>query len=279
MSKIALLERISNLTTWLINSGKNGKINSMRKTLFGFLAMLAVFYPLSIPKAAKAEDICNLSEKYKTYTEAVKANDYSEEGLNKELLARKDLLSDSIDCAKLDVDSLKESLSKSPENVSGNLRNDLLTSLEEASSYYDQKKLMLDNLGIQGLKDIARSIHTWREDKFSVLAKRIKNFLVWEENQDIFTKTEERLKQITNLISSLKMIEDSNLQNILNKASGNLLNAKDENNKAKSSLERNLNSDEVLSPMKKSLEYLSNTYGNFLEISDYISRIIPRNKK
>ena len=159
------------------------------------------------------------------------------------------------------------------------LRNSLLNSLEDASKYYDQKQLTLDTLGIQGLKDTAKSIYNWRENNFSVLAKRIKNYLVWEENQDIFTKTEDRLKQINSLVSSLKMIEDPSLQNALSKASGNLLNARDENNKAKSSLERNLNSDEVLSLMKKSLEYLSNTYGNFLEISDYIGRIIPRNKK
>ena len=251
----------------------------MRKTLFGFLAILSAFYPLSAPQTAKAEDICDLSTKYKAYTEAAKENNYSEEGLAKELSARKDLLSGSIDCAKLDVDSLKESLSKSPEDVSSDLRNGLLNSLEEASKYYNQKQSTLDALGIQGLKDTAKSIYNWRENNFSVLAKRIKNYLVWEENQDIFTKTEDRLKQINSLVSSLKMIEDPSLQNALSKASGNLLNARDENNKAKSSLERNLNSDEVLSLMKKSLEYLSNTYGNFLEISDYIGRIIPRNKK
>lgn len=251
----------------------------MRKTLFGFLAILPAFYIAATINPAHAEDVCDLSEKYKAYSETIKTTNYSDEGIKKELAARKDLLRSSIECAKLDVDALREPLTKSPDNVSDNLRENLLSSLDEAAKYYDQKQSMLDELGIQGVKDVAKDIRAWRENNFSVLAKRIKNYLVWQENQEIFAKTEDRLKQINNLISSLKMIEDSALQDISHKAMGNLLNAKDENTKTKTNLERNLNSDEVLSSMKKSLEYLSNVYGNFLEISDRISEIIPRNKK
>ncbi len=251
----------------------------MKKILLGFIAILSIFYTLPAIKSAHAEETCDLSEKYKVYTETIKSSDYSDEGIRKELAARKELLKGSINCAALDVTSLKESLSESPDNVSDNLRDNLLSSLDEANRYYEQKLSMLDELGIQGMKDVAKEIYTWRENNFSVLAKRVKNYLVWQENQEIFTKTEERLRQINNLISSLKMIEDSALQDISRKATGNLLNAKDENNKTKMSLERNLNSDEVLSSMKKSLEYLSSVYGNFLEISDRISEIIPRNKK
>lgn len=251
----------------------------MKKTFFGLIAIFLAFCAASAAKPARAEETCDLAKKLEAYTESLKNSDYSNEGIKKELLARKGLLSSSIDCAKLDVDSLKESLEKSPENVSGNLRDNLLSSLDEASKYYDQKKAMLDELGVQGIKDVAKEIYTWRENSFSVLAKRIKNYLVWQENQDIFTKTEDRLKQINGLISSLKMLDDSTIQDILHKASVNLLNAKEENEKAKSNLERNLNSEDVLYSMKKSLEYLSKTYGNFLEISDRISEIIPRTKK
>lgn len=263
----------------LISRQNSGKIKAMKKTLFALFAVSAAILSPTTAKPAQAEEICDLSKKFQAYSEVVKLEDYSTEGIKKELLSRKELLSSSIDCAKLDVESLKESLLKSPENVSDNLKENLLSSLDEALRYYDQKKSALNELGIQGVKDTARDILAWRDNNFSVLAKRIKNYLVWQENQDIFTKTEERLKQINSLISSLKMIEDSDLQNVLHKASGNLLNAKEENNKAKSSLERNLNSEEVLSSMKKSLDYLSNTYGNFLEISDRISEIIPRTKK
>ncbi len=251
----------------------------MRKILFGLLAIITAIPTLASAKTANAESICDLSEKYKTYVEISAKNDYSDDGIKKELSARKNLLAASIDCAQLDVISLKDSLLSSPENVSGNLRENLLSSLEEALEYYNQKKAILDELGIQGIKDVSREIYAWRENNFSVLAKRIKNYLVWQENQDIFAKTEDRLKQIENLISSLKMLDDPTLQDISRKASGNLLNAKDENNKTKSNLERNLNSDEVLTSMKKSLEYLSSVYGNFIEISDHISKIIPRNKK
>jgi hypothetical protein len=263
----------------LIYGAKGGKIEAMRKILLALLSIIAAVPALASAETAKAENICDLSEKYKTYTEISAKNDYSDDGIKKELSARKDLLAASIDCAQLDVVSLKDSLLSSPENVSGNLRENLLSSLEEALKYYEQKKAILDELGIQGIKDVAREIHSWRENNFSTLAKRIKNYLVWQENQDIFAKTEDRLKQIENIISSLKMLEDSTLQDISRKASGNLLNAKDENNRTKANLERNLNSDEVLSSMKKSLEYLSNVYGNFIEISDHISEIIPRNKK
>ncbi len=251
----------------------------MKKILLGFIAILSIFYTLPAIKSAHAEEICDLSEKYKAYTETIKASDYSDEGIKKELAARRELLKGSINCASLDVASLKESLLKSPDNVSDNLRDNLLSSLDEANKYYEQKLSILNELGIQGMKDVAKEIYTWRENNFSVLAKRVKNYLVWQENQEIFTKTEERLRQINNLIASLKMIEDSALQDISRKATGNLLNARDENTKTKMSLERNLNSDEVLSSMKKSLEYLSSVYGNFLEISDRISEIIPRNKK
>lgn len=251
----------------------------MKKIFFGFIAIFLGLYVANTAKPAQAEETCDLAKKLEAYTEILKNTDYSNEGIKKELLARKDLLGSSIDCAKLDVSSLKDSLQKSPKNVDGNLRENLLSSLDEALKYYDQKKAMLDGLGVQGVKDISKEIYSWRENNFSILAKRVKNYLVWQENQEIFTKTEDRLKQINGIISSLKMLDDSDLQDALHKASVNLLNAKEENNKAKLSLERNLNSEEVLYSMKKSLEYLSNAYGNFLEISDRISEIIPRTKK
>jgi hypothetical protein len=251
----------------------------MKRTFSLVIILISTLYIGSTSKSVQAEETCDLSEKLEVYIETIKTPDYSDGRVRKELLARKTLLESSIDCAKLDVYALKESLEKSPENIPGNLRNNLLSSLDESLKYYDQKKEILNELGIQGIKDVAKEIYLWRESNFSILAKRVKNYLVWQENQDIFTKTEDRLKQINNLISSLKMTDDSSLQETLHKATGNLLNAKDENNKAKSSLERNLNSEDVLSSMKKSLEYLSSTYANFLEISDRISEIIPRTKK
>lgn len=251
----------------------------MKKILLGVVAILSVGYVATTTKPVQAEEICNLSEKYKIYAETIKTGGYSDESIKRELAARKELLRDSISCAALDVSSLKEPLLQTPANTSNNLRENLLSSLDEAAKYYEQKKSILNELGIQGVKDTAKEIYAWRENNFSVLAKRVKNYLVWQENQLMFTKTEERLRQINNLISSLKMIEDSALQDISRKATNNLLNAKEENTKTKINLERNLNSDEVLSSMKKSLEHLSGVYGNFLEISDRISEIIPRNKK
>lgn len=251
----------------------------MKKIFFGLIAIFLGLYVTNTTKLAQAEEACDLGKKLETYTEILKKPDYSNEGIKKELSARKDLLGSSIECAKLDVLSLKNSLQKSPTTVAGNLRENLLGSLEEASEYYDQKKEMIEGLGVQGIKDLSKEIYAWRESTFSVLAKRIKNYLVWQENQDIFTKTEDRLKQINGIISSLKMLDDPDLQNSLHKASVNLLNAKEENNKTRASLERNLNTEDVLSSMKKSLEYLSSTYGNFMEISDRISEIIPRVKK
>jgi hypothetical protein len=200
---------------------------------------------------------------------------YSAE-LQQELVARRNLLKKTIDCAEADAMQDQENLDNTPVDQSfQELENQLSDRLSDAISYYDLQSQKVDDVGISGTESIARDVLDWRENNYAPLSENILNFITWSDNQVLFTKAVGRLAQVDNLVNSPLFSENSDLQNDYEQAAVSLKAAQDQNNQAKIALSQSLPPDQSLLLIKQSLGSLSAAYQHFFDISGLVQSLLP----
>jgi len=197
--------------------------------------------------------------------------------LTQELAVRKTLVGETIACAQAEERTFHANLAST--TVTGeaqSLQSQLLGNLNEAASFYNAELTKLNGAGIAGTEAVAQEVLAWRESSFIPLSENVNNFILWEQNQNLFSIAETRMSQTQSAVSFLESASpNADLQTALNNARTSFNNAENENTAARNALNANLSPDQSLMLIKQSLGSLSDTYQGFFNVSTLISKILP----
>jgi PP-loop superfamily ATP-utilizing enzyme len=236
------------------------------------IPVLFIFSPLG---AQAAE--CNLSAQVRTLKEAETApvSNYLE-SVKLELQARKELLSSTLDCVLTEVQELQDAaagLANTKETAE--IKNELLQKIEDARQYLERQKAQIPNLGIQGTKNVAREIGNWRNSSYVQLQNEANNLKIWNGNQSLFETAGKRLEEITKTVRLLKLLENDEIRSLYEKSEASLKIAGDLHRQALRNILEYRPAEDISSSLKTSLEALSQTYKNFLDLSQAVKKILP----
>lgn len=225
------------------------------------------------PQAAEKES-CNFENQFKELAGVREANnlDYLPT-LLAELRIRKELLRKVLDCAISEAEDLRASLAalKSIPPEMELLRDRLYERIGETKDYYQMQQSRLNELGIQGTKDMAKSIKEWRLTQYASLANGATQLIIWTKNQELFQAAQKRFQDIKQTVRFFNLLDNSEMKDLLTKATERLAKARSINEAAKEALNRFDFSENSLGLIKDSLEELSETYQLFFELSKTIN--------
>ena len=195
-----------------------------------------------------------------------------------ELAVRKDLLGQTIDCGKKEVDMLTVGLSKAPvDGTTKNLKDAIAGKLNDAQNFYDIENAKVGGVGISGSQAIAKELLAWREGSLDPLSGEVNNFVLWTKNQDLFATAQSRMDDTDHAV---KFIENATpndeLTNELNAAHASFAGAQEKNAEAYAALSQFESADQSLALIKQSLDSLSDAYQHFSNIGDIIKKILPQ---
>jgi hypothetical protein len=264
-------------------------------TLFTVFAAGAVFvaglFGLSVAQAATkahvtattpaiAADECGITKADVAQIAAVQ-NDptlaYADE-IKQELVLRKLLVGETIDCAQREVQMLQANLaSTSAPDSAQQLQSQLTGDLNEATGFYNNELAKLNVVGIAGTKQVAQEVLTWRAGTFLPLSENVNNFILWAQNQNLFSTAQTRMTQTQRAVSFIEgTTSNPALQTALDSAQSSFNDAQSENAAVEAALTQNLSPDQTLGLIKQSLSSLSDTYKGFSNVSTIISNILPQ---
>ena len=189
-----------------------------------------------------------------------------------ELIVRKTLLAKTITCAKGEIGTLRDTLHvvSSTESGSVSIQAQLMSRLDDASNYYDLESDKLADAGIMGTEQVAKEILSWRGNVLAPLGNQIDSFVMWSENQPLFTAATARMAQVSRIVSFLAATNDNDLASAFSKAQATFHAAQDQNAATEKAITQSLSGDEVSALMRQSLQSLADTYQNFFSISTII---------
>lgn len=216
---------------------------------------------------------CGITEDDLQAIDAAAAKSFSAE-----LTARRALLIRVIDCAETNVQALQTSLSNiTPANTNAaSLQSQLSGKLSDALNYYNLELSKVGTAGVAGTKQIANEVLSWRTGNYDPLAAEIADFVLWSQNQAIFTTAQNRLTQIGNIVSFVEQAApNTQLQQDYTQAQALITNAQRSNLDALNALTQFAPADQVLSSITASLQSLSDAYKQFGNISTIIQSLLP----
>jgi hypothetical protein len=196
-----------------------------------------------------------------------------------ELNARKALLTKTLTCAKSDAQTLEDQLNALQlDDGATTLRSQFVNKLGDAENYYDLELVKVDSAGIAGTKAIARETFAWRVSNYDMLAGQAANFMLWSENQALFSVATTRLGQTRNVVNFItQTAPNSDIQNAFANAETLIKTANDENQAAKSTLLQFLPPNQSLAAIKLSLQSLSDAYKKFSDVSTIAQTLLSTN--
>ncbi len=198
--------------------------------------------------------------------------------IKQELLARKNLVGETIVCAQQEVRTFQTNLAAVtvPSDVQS-LQSQLLGNLNEAAGFYNSQLAQLNVVGIAGTKAVAQQVLSWRESSLIPLSEDVNNFILWAQNQNLFNTAATRMSQTQSAVAFLEAASPNpDLQTAFNNAQSSFNAAESENAAAQAALVQNLSPDQSLALIKQSLASLSATYQNLFTVSNLISGILPQ---
>ena len=250
--------------------------------VLGFLRMPVAYAAakVTVTTAAASADQCGITTADIAQIVAVQ-NDptlaYADE-IKQELVLRKLLVGETIDCAQREVQMLQASLaSTSAPGSAQQLQSQLTGDLTEATGFYSNELAKLNVVGLAGTKQIAQEMLTWRAGTFLPLSENVNNFILWAQNQNLFSTAQTRMTQTQRAVSFIEgATPNPALQTALNSAQSSFNDAQTKNAAAEQALTQNLSPDQTLGLIKQSLSSLSDTYKGFSNVSTIIGNILPQ---
>lgn len=195
--------------------------------------------------------------------------------IKRELQIRKELLRATLHCAVSDAEDIKTGLDKVTLNDQGaaNLQSQFANQLDNAIGYYKIQESKIGDLGLQGSKDFAKNLESWREGNYTQMAQMATHFLIWAKNQVLMETAQARMDQTSQSVTLLKLVYNEEIQNLWKKADGSFFEAKRLNQEARSDL-MTKTPDEALAAIKASLDSLSKTYERLSEVVSAINKAL-----
>jgi len=253
----------------------------MATTAFSALLVAGVIFIFGIVRAPAAHAAeCGITAGDIAQITAIQ-NDPSlstSDEIKQELALRKILVGDTIVCAEQEVQTIQTNLASTtaPSDVQS-LQSQLLGNLNEAANFYDSEMAQLNVVGIAGTKAIAAQVLSWRQSSFLPLSEGVNNFILWAQNQNLFSTAQTRMNQTESAVAFLEAASaNPDLQTAFNSAQSSFNDAESENAAAQAALVQNLSPDQSLALIKQSLASLSTTYQNLFTVSNLINGIIPQ---
>ena len=142
------------------------------KKVFSIILLSAtIFAAAGIRGTTFAQESCNLNQEKFAELEAIQ-NNFGLDPLLKirqELAIRKSLLKDVVDCATEEILVLKSEFDgvKTTNTDVLTLKNQFSGWFLDVTNYYAIQKANIDNLGLLGSKDFAKSFSAWRDRNFN----------------------------------------------------------------------------------------------------------------
>ncbi|HVN26380.1 MAG TPA: hypothetical protein VMT99_01875 [Candidatus Paceibacterota bacterium] len=202
---------------------------------------------------------------------------YADE-LRQELALRKQLLGQTIECASAEAQALQQSLKNvtSTGDVAA-VQSELSGRLDDALNFYAIELDKLNDVGISGSQAVAKEVLAWRTGSYEPLVGAVNNFILWSKSQDLFAMAQVRMDQTSRAVSFLESAApNADLENAFVAARASLADAMSENQSARQALVQSLPPDETLPLIQQSLSSLSDTYQQFLAVSNAIKALLPQ---
>lgn len=205
------------------------------------------------------------------------AADYMEQ-IRAELRTRKGLLKETVDCAIKEASSLKSNLERTDaaDAEARQIRANFSGRLDDILRYYSLQRSKIDDLGIAGSQEFAREFKSWRRNNYNSLAQQTLNFMLWTNNQSLMQTAQNRIGQINQTVSLMRLVGNDETQNLFREARSNLDEAWKANQKAKESFSQYGEPNDSLNTIKESLDALSKTYQKFFELRESIKKVLPQ---
>lgn len=243
-----------------------------------FLILVIAAVPMAYADFSyAAEGKCDFLNKTENFSLTKKKSDGSSEAVKSELQSRKELMLLVLDCAQDEVRALEKSVKElevKDQEVKAT-KERMAEELGKAIGFYDSQKKAVQDLGIRGSKDMAKTVLEWRTYSYNPLAGSIANLIVWQKNQPLFDAANRRFDQISQMIKSLKLIDEEEISSIYKEGEDKLKQANSANLSAKEGIVRGGSKEEVSESIKTSLETLADTYKAFFELSEAVKSFIP----
>ncbi len=192
------------------------------------------------------------------------------------LALRKELLTDTVQCAIQNAKDLQSNLSSvsiDDESIA-RLQTSALSQIANAISYYELQRSQINDLGLQGSYDFAASLEAWRKGNYNPLVQESQNLILWSHNQALLATAQNRMNQVGHMVSFVQIVGNDDIQNIWTDAQNNFNNALSFNQQAGNSL-RNINDQsQTLDLMKSFLASLFITYQKLFDLSGVLNKIV-----
>ncbi|MDP3948809.1 MAG: hypothetical protein Q8Q17_02570 [bacterium] len=248
--------------------------------IVGVLAIMAL--TTSFFGRAEATDGCDFRDNLKELSSAqaaLRSND-SQENILKELSVRKKIISQAIDCSIRETLGLQSSVKLAEANSPAlrEIKNRIISRLDEIIGYYQTKNGVVGDLGIGGSKIFSANLKSWRDSNYVPVSELGNNFIVFVKNQDVLQTTQNRLNQMTLTLKTLGLADNQKINDGLNKAGKNIRMANEENLLAEDIFKRLIWPNNVSDLMVSSLQHLKDSYQNFFDIGEEAQSIISSSK-
>lgn len=248
----------------------------MKKT--GAALILALF--LALPGTTRgATEGCALARPIadlKSVRKAPAADQF--EAIRAELKVRKDALREVIPCLVREAQSLRErvhSLSLEDEQLR-RLQERFVERLDDAKKFYENHLKRVDDLGIRGSQDMARTLKEWRASTFGSLQDESVAFVLWVKNQELLRAARTRFEEVSRAMKLLNLTENEDIAALFEAARAELEATESLNAEAGRVLLDSGPSRESLTRIKATLASLQDTYKAFFELSEAVEKILPR---
>lgn len=232
---------------------------------------------LITPSVSFAATPCEFSQVFEELNAIKESGLNSREQIVKELGLRKTILHNLSGCfieeAQAKSEKLKGMTPATPE-AKAYVRW-LQNQFVETVSFYQFKSTQIQDVGLQGSKDLAKTLLERRQSIDQPLLARAVHFEAWNANQELFTVATRRLLDITATLAVFDLPTDHPLSDLLLRARESLQVAQNKNQEAWEALKLSTDDDDVLPLIKSSLEALAESYEIFFEISELGKKELP----
>lgn len=225
----------------------------------------------SLP-TAQASSICTLSDGLQKFAET------RESGSTKlELDARKGLLFIVADCTKEEVETALEALDRLVVNDAelAVAKDQLAENLLQELDFAESQKARISDLGLQGTRDVARTLKEWRLNTHLPQTGNANNFILWSKNQELLVVATTRARQIDQTLRTLKLAEREEIKQHVEEGKRDLADATNASQSARESLRQLNNPDTTARLLRTSFNSLSSAYSSFIEVSNEVKKILP----
>lgn len=250
----------------------------MRKVAIGLVFIAILSATASIQVLAAEEETCRLDQAKFNELKTVQSNPLLDPfaRIKAELKIRRELLTNTIDCATEEARELQSSFNDVETNnlAVKALQTQFSPWFTDTIAYYKLQKAKIGDLGLKGSRDFARNLKVWRDGNYKPTAKIVSNFIIWAQNQDLIEIAQNRINQIGRTIDFLGLAGNTEIQKLWREVGEEFKDALEFNEGAKESLRVYSSPDDSSEAIKSSLKSLAATYQKLFDVIDAINQTL-----